>query len=79
MKHDMRSRPTLRQTSEDNYVSECGFTMQRESGATPNGNPKAVGGLREEGEFVDFDRYRNDLAERNNITIAGEVHARSDR
>ncbi|WP_186214801.1 hypothetical protein [Burkholderia gladioli] len=76
----MKSRHALRQTSEDNYVSECGFTMQREYGRTPNGN--LLGGrwvLRKEGEFVDFDQYRNDLAERNNMTIAGEVHARSDR
>lgn len=68
----MGNRVILRQSSEDNYVSMCDLTMQREYGLTPNGN--SLGGqwvLRKEGEFVDFDRYRNDLAERNNITIAG--------
>lgn len=34
----MRNRPALRQTSEDNYVSMCGLTMQPEYGLTPNGN-----------------------------------------
>lgn len=75
----MRNRPALRQNSDDNYVSMCGLTMQREYGLTPNGNPAGRWVLRKEGEFVDFDRYRNDLAERNDITIAGEVQARSDQ
>lgn len=51
------------------YTSDCGYTMRREKkGTTPNGNP--IGNrwvLRKEGEFVDFDQYRNDLAERNEM------------
>jgi hypothetical protein len=57
---------TLRQTAEDNYVTLGEVTMQREYGATPNGNP--LGGkwvLRVAGDFVDYDQYRTDLAERN--------------
>lgn len=72
----MPSRPVLRQTSEDNYVSMCGFTMQREYGETPNGNPLSGRWvLRKEGQFIDFDQYRSDLAERNNIRIDGTVPA----
>lgn len=57
----------------DTYTSD-GWLMRREYGNTPNGNP--VDGrwvLRNErGEWVDFDKYRNDLAERNNIVLAFE-------
>lgn len=53
------------------YVSECGMRMQREYGDTPNGNP--VSGswvLRSaEGEWIDFDMYRSDLAERNDLDL----------
>jgi len=54
----------------------CGFTMQREYGETPNGNQ--LGGrwvLRKDGDFIDFDKYRFDLAERNNIKIDGSAPA----
>lgn len=66
----MNKRPILRRTAEDNYVSSCGLTLQREYGETPNGN--ALNGrwvLRSEGNFIDFDKYRYDLAERNDICI----------
>lgn len=49
------------------YRSKDGFTMRRENGKTPNGNPiqwKWV--LRDKnGQWIDFDQYRSDLAERN--------------
>jgi len=41
------------------------YTIQREYGKTPNGND--LNGrwvLRKQGEFIDFDKYRNDLLER---------------
>lgn len=48
------------------YESTDGFVMSREYGETPNGNQlngKWV--LRSpKGEFLDFDTYRHDLAER---------------
>lgn len=56
---------------DDGYISDDKWTMRRESGLTPNGNPindKWV--LRDNhGKWVDFDRYRNDLAERNEFEI----------
>jgi len=49
----------------------AGMTMAREEGLTPNGNElnnKWV--LRDNsGTMVDFDQYRSDLAERNNIWL----------
>jgi hypothetical protein len=50
------------------YISECGYSMRREKGKTPNGNElnnRWV--LRHNGNFIDFDQYRNDLAERHNM------------
>lgn len=46
------------------------FELKREEGETPNGNPmnnRWV--LRENGALIDFDRYRNDIAERNNLRL----------
>lgn len=52
---------------DNTYVSPCKrWTMARENGLTPAGNH--VNGrwvLRRDGEWVDFDKYRSDLAERN--------------
>lgn len=57
--------------SDHSYVSEDGrWSMKRENGLTPHGNPlngKWV--LRNNGQFVDFDRYRSDLAGRNGFEI----------
>jgi hypothetical protein len=56
----------LVQTTEERYESADGFVMQREEGETPNGN-KIFGRwvLRDpNGNWVDFDQYRHDLAER---------------
>ena len=60
----------FRDALEEVLLSECGeYTAHREFGLTPNGN--AMNGrwaLRDDrDQLVDFDKYRNDLAERNNI------------
>ena len=53
------------------YHHISGAKLEREYGRTPNGN--LVGGrwvLRNpSGQWVDFDTYRNDLAERHNIDL----------
>lgn len=58
--------------SEHFYVSDDGYVVRREHGKTPNGNE--LGGrwvLREiTGRFIDYDQYRNDLAERHGYRIA---------
>lgn len=59
------------QASPDKYESSDGYVLQREYGMTPNGNP--MGGrwaLRSaDGRLLDFDRYRNDVAERHQLTL----------
>lgn len=60
---------SLKQVNPQLYVGE-GHSFQRETGETPNGNE--FGGrwvLRYEGEYVDHDAYRHDLAERHNIKL----------
>lgn len=56
----------MRQTSEDNYISDDGHRMQREHGLTPNDNN--IGGrwvLRSpDAEWIDCDQYRHDLLAR---------------
>lgn len=58
--------------TDSQYQAEDGRSMSREYGETPNGNP--LGGrwvLRSPTEeFLDFDQYRHDLAERNNLCLA---------
>lgn len=58
---------------DERYESRDGvMVIAREYGETPNGNP--LNGrwvLRRNGEFVDFDKYRNDLAEHNNLELHG--------
>lgn len=61
----------LAETGLDEYRSEDGHVMRREEGTTPNGNPisgrwvlRAPGG-----EWLDFDKYRSDLAERNGFKL----------
>lgn len=53
------------------YLSEDGHTMRREHGLTPNNNE--LGGqwvLRDpSGQWIDFDKYRYDLADRNGFYI----------
>ena len=60
--------------SDYEYAFEDGSTMQREEGETPNGNElygrwvyRAANG-----EMVDYDKYRGDLCERNNLNIHNE-------
>ena len=46
------------------------MTLEREYGKTPNGNPmngKWV--LRRNGEMIDFNQYRNDIAEHWNLEL----------
>jgi len=62
-----------RGSHDEHYGGPNGLQMKREyEGVTPNGNP--FGGrwvLRRDGEYIDVDQYRNDLAERNNIELVG--------
>ena len=56
----------MKQVAKDRYEAEDGTVMQREKGKTPNGNEfdnRWV--LRDpDGNLIDFDQYRNDLAGR---------------
>ena len=63
---------TLHHFGHDKYATEDGWMMRREHGETPNGNPIAGRWvLRDQrGEWVDFDQYRSDLAERNGMAFA---------
>lgn len=60
---------TLTKIDEASFLASDGRAMKRENGETPNGNP--LGGrwvLRSpQGDFIDFDQYLHDLAERNNL------------
>lgn len=59
---------TLREV--EAYSDGSKYTMCREYGETPNGNPlHGEWVLRCNGEFVDFDKYRYDLAERNGLEL----------
>lgn len=63
-------------TDEDGYASEDGtLTMKREYDTrTPNGNPMAGRWvLRRDGHLLDFDRYRHDLAEGNDLDLKGSI------
>lgn len=53
------------------YKSEEGCTVKREYGKTPNGNDFNGNWVYRDikGTLIDFDQYRNDLAERNNIEL----------
>ena len=65
----------LYQNSLDHYCTDdCSHSIKREYGATPNGNP--LNGrwvLRINNVLVDFDKYRNDLVERYNLTLKREI------
>ena len=62
----LRMTRKIRQISEDNYISDDGFRVQREYGLTPEGNQVAGRWVLRgpEGEWVDYDQYRNDLLPR---------------
>lgn len=68
------TKKTLHRTTGEHYESACGLSLQREHGQTPNGN--SLSGrwvLRNHGAFVDFDQYRNDLAERHNFEVGEQA------
>ena len=63
----------IKQDNEDEeiYLNE-NFILQRETGKTPNGNQ--LGGRwvlrnRKNNDFIDFDQFRHDLAERYELTL----------
>lgn len=57
------------------YTSFSGYTVQREFGQSPNGNPlNGAWVLRKNDEYIDHDRYRNDLAERRNLVLLDEPY-----
>jgi hypothetical protein len=64
-------RECLTEISENEYKSQSGYTMRREDGTTPMGNP--INGrwvLRDpNGEWIGVDQYRHDLAPRHGFDI----------
>lgn len=62
---------TLVKCHTDKYQSTDGYVLQREDGKTPDGNPMNGKWVYRDsqGQLIDFDMYRNDLAERNNIKL----------
>ena len=69
MRIDMHFDSSLEQ-----YTSACGMTMRVEPDTlTPNGNPMGQRWvLRSNPDaYIDFDQYRHDLAERNNVVLHG--------
>jgi len=61
-----------RQADPERYIFEGGLAIQREElGTTPQGNP--IGGrwvLRSgDGDWIDCDQYRADLAERHGLSL----------
>ena len=67
----------MREVSLEVYEADCGHTMRREEGKTPNGN--SIAGrwvLRDAaGAWVDFDKYRYDLMERHGFRQAPRKEA----
>lgn len=65
-------RGVMREVADDAYLADCGCTMRREHGKTPNGN--SINGrwvLRDAAEgWVDFEQYRFDLMERHGFRSA---------
>ena len=53
------------------YYNDDGLTMKRGYGKTPNGNDLNGKWVLYDADdnMIDFDQYRHDLAERNNIAI----------
>lgn len=64
-------RIQMKRVSDNEYRSDIGLLLKREYGKTPNGNE--VNGrwvLRSsDGEWIDMDKYSNDLADRNNLDL----------
>jgi hypothetical protein len=72
MKNQMQP-VVMRETQHQVY--SCGsLELRREGGKTPNGNPmnnRWV--LRSNGEFIDFDIYRNDIVERHSLRLQRDI------
>lgn len=62
----------MRQTSEDNYIGEDDYRMQREHGLTPNDNTICGRWVLRgpDAEWIDCDQYRNDLPARHGFETA---------
>jgi hypothetical protein len=61
---------TLYERRFDDGITEMTMTLRREEGLSPNGNPlNNCWVLRVDGEFIDFDQYRFDLAARRNLIL----------
>ena len=73
----MPAKHTLVEVTDDEHyegqVDDSAVTMMRErTGESPNGNPfNGRWVLRVDGEYIDHDQYRSDLAERYNIYLEG--------
>lgn len=67
----LRPQPLSIKSLDEEYRSDDGWTMCREQGKTPNGNDlRGDWVLRDDkGQWVDFDRYRSDLAARYGFEI----------
>lgn len=65
-------RFVMRDTGQQLYRCNRNYELKREQGQTPNGNSmnnRWV--LRDEnGHLIDYDKYRNDIAERNNLQLS---------
>ena len=67
-----RLQPVVMRETQHQVYSCDELELKREEGKTPNGNPmnnRWV--LRVNGELIDFDRYRSDIAERHNLRLQG--------
>lgn len=54
----------------EHYISAECHVIRREGGLSPNGNPFNNGWVMRaaDGTYIDHDRYRHDLMERNNLS-----------
>lgn len=77
MKHT-KGRLEFREVDHNTYVNDEGWTLEREEGASPAGNQfgrRWV--LRDpDGEYVDHDQYRNDLAEEHDLILRNKRNFR---
>lgn len=65
----------MTQITPNQYNSEDGWVLQREYGFTPHGNPiEGRWVLRDHnGDWVNFGRYRNDLACEHGLDLHGNL------
>jgi len=65
-------------TPEMHYVFENGYRLRREDGKTPNGNDMNMRWVlrSDSGCFIDFDKYRSDIADRNELSIYSTTNNR---